>query len=110
MEFIIRENQALTPLVYRMRLEGDTSAIVRPGQFVQVQLPGFYLRRPISVCDWDGEIDIVEEAGKLVWKCPKCGNTDQNKMNVARRTCGYIGTQFWNQGRTQEIKERVLHL
>ena len=61
-------------------------------------------------CGWDGEIDIVEEDGKLIWKCPRCGNTDQNKMNVARRTCGYIGTQFWNQGRTQEIRDRVLHL
>ena len=63
-----------------------------------------------QVCGWDGEIQIAEENGKLIWKCPKCGNTDQDKMNVARRTCGYIGTQFWNQGRTQEIKERVLHL
>ncbi len=63
-----------------------------------------------QVCGYDGEIGIVEEDGKLIWKCPKCGNTDQSKMNVARRTCGYIGTQFWNQGRTQEIKERVLHL
>ena len=63
-----------------------------------------------QVCGWDGEISIVEEDGKLIWRCPKCGNTDQDKMNVARRTCGYIGTQFWNQGRTQEIKERVLHL
>ena len=63
-----------------------------------------------QVCGWDGEIQIVEENGKLIWKCPKCGNTDQDKMNVARRTCGYIGTQFWNQGRTQEIKDRVLHL
>jgi len=63
-----------------------------------------------QVCGWDGEIDIVEEDGKLIWKCPNCGNTDQDKMNVARRTCGYIGTQFWNQGRTQEIKDRVLHL
>ena len=63
-----------------------------------------------QVCGWDGEIDIVEEGGKLIWRCPKCGNTDQDKMNVARRTCGYIGTQFWNQGRTREIKERVLHL
>ena len=61
-------------------------------------------------CGYDGEIQIVEEDGKLIWKCPKCGNTDQAKMNVARRTCGYIGTQYWNQGRTQEIKERVLHL
>ncbi len=63
-----------------------------------------------QVCGWDGEIEIVEEGGKLIWRCPKCGNTDQDKMNVARRTCGYIGTQFWNQGRTQEIRERVLHL
>ncbi|MDY5510226.1 anaerobic ribonucleoside-triphosphate reductase [Dysosmobacter sp.] len=63
-----------------------------------------------QVCGWDGEIRIAEENGKLVWKCPKCGNTDQDKMNVARRTCGYIGTQFWNQGRTQEIRDRVLHL
>ena len=63
-----------------------------------------------QVCGWDGEIRIEEEHGKLVWKCPKCGNTDQDKMNVARRTCGYIGTQYWNQGRTQEIRDRVLHL
>ena len=63
-----------------------------------------------QVCGWDGEIQIQEEDGKLIWKCPKCGNTDQDKMNVARRTCGYIGTQFWNQGRTQEIRDRVLHL
>jgi len=63
-----------------------------------------------QVCGWDGEIQITEEDGKLIWKCPRCGNTDQDKMNVARRTCGYIGTQFWNQGRTQEIRDRVLHL
>ena len=64
-----------------------------------------------QVCGYDGEIQIVtDEHGKLIWKCPNCGNTDQNRLNVARRTCGYIGTQFWNQGRTQEIKERVLHL
>ena len=62
-------------------------------------------------CGYNGEIQIVtDDDGKLIWKCPNCGNTDQDKMNVARRTCGYIGTQFWNQGRTQEIKERVLHL
>ena len=64
-----------------------------------------------QVCGYDGEIQIVnDEHGKLIWKCPNCGNTDQNRLNVARRTCGYIGTQFWNQGRTQEIKVRVLHL
>ena len=63
-----------------------------------------------QVCGWDGEIEIKEIDGKLVWRCPQCGNTDQDTMNVARRTCGYIGTQYWNQGRTQEIKERVLHL
>ena len=63
-----------------------------------------------QVCGYDGEIKIVHDDGKLVWECPKCGNRDQDKMNVARRTCGYIGTQFWNQGRTQEIEERVLHL
>ena len=63
-----------------------------------------------QVCGYDGEIAIEEEDGKLIWRCPQCGNTDQDKMNVARRTCGYIGTQYWNQGRTQEIRERVLHL
>jgi ribonucleoside-triphosphate reductase len=65
-----------------------------------------------QVCGYDGEIIIKEdeETGKLYWQCPNCDNTDQSKMNVARRTCGYIGTQYWNQGRSQEIKERVLHL
>ena len=64
-----------------------------------------------EVCGYDGEIQIKEdENGKLIWECPNCGNRDQDKMSVARRTCGYIGTQFWNQGRTQEIKDRVLHL
>ena len=63
-----------------------------------------------QVCSYDGEISVEESEGKLIWKCPNCGNTDQTKMNVARRTCGYIGSQFWNQGRTQEIKDRVLHL
>ena len=64
-----------------------------------------------QVCGYNGEIRIVtDEDGKLIWECPNCGNRNQDKMNVARRTCGYIGTQFWNQGRTQEIKDRVLHL
>ena len=63
-----------------------------------------------QVCGYDGEIQIIEEDGKLVWECPQCGNRDQSKLNVARRTCGYIGTQFWNQGRTEEIRDRVLHL
>lgn len=63
-----------------------------------------------QICGWDGEIEIKEKDGKLIWQCPQCGNTDQDTMNVARRTCGYIGTQYWNQGRTQEIKERVMHL
>ena len=63
-----------------------------------------------QVCGYDGEIKIVEDDGKLVWECPKCGNRDQNKMNVARRTCGYVGSHFWNQGRTQEIRDRVVHL
>ena len=64
-----------------------------------------------QVCGWDREIPIEEdESGKLIWKCPNCGNTDQSKMNIARRTCGYIGTQYWNQGRTQEILDRYVHL
>ena len=63
-----------------------------------------------DVCGYDGEIQIARENGKLVWVCPKCGNRDQTKMHVARRTCGYIGTQYWNQGRTAEIADRVLHV
>ena len=69
-----------------------------------------FAQKVMQKCGWDGEITIKEQDGKLVWTCPQCGNQDQNTMNVARRTCGYIGTQFWNQGRTQEIKDRVLHL
>lgn len=63
-----------------------------------------------QVCGYDGEIKIIDENGKLIWECPSCGNRDENKLNVARRTCGYIGTEFWNQGRTQEINERYVHL
>ena len=62
------------------------------------------------ICGFDGEIQIVEEDGKLLWECPKCQNRNQKKMNVARRTCGYIGSQFWNQGRTEEIRDRFVHL
>ena len=63
-----------------------------------------------QVCGYDGEIKIIDKDGALSWECPHCGNTDQSKMNVARRTCGYIGANFWNQGRTQEIKERYVHI
>ena len=63
-----------------------------------------------EACGYNGEIQIVNKDSKLIWRCPQCGCTDQNKMHVARRTCGYIGTQYWNQGRTQEIAERVLHV
>ena len=93
-----------------MRLGKNTA------QFVSVRAKRVRAQTAITksdycqVCGWDGEIQIAEENGKLIWKCPQCGNTDQDKMNVARRTCGYIGTQFWNQGRTQEIRDRVLHL
>ena len=79
----------------------------------ETSVPPAELTRPLwerLVNDPDYHLIAAEEDGKLVWKCPKCGNTDQTKMNVARRTCGYIGTQFWNQGRTQEIRDRVLHL
>ena len=69
------------------------------------------ITKPCRANVLSGEVEVTEnEDGKLIWKCPNCGNIDQTKMNVARRTCGYIGTQYWNQGRTQEIKERVLHL
>ena len=63
-----------------------------------------------QVCGYNGEIQIVENNGKLIWECPQCGNRDETKLNVVRRTCGYLGSNFWNQGRTQEIKDRVLHL
>ena len=95
-------------------MQQNLAAVMKVMQFIYDNIMYAELNTPrattCQVCGWDGEIEIVEQDGKLVWPCPQCGNTDQDKMNVARRTCGYIGTQFWNQGRTQEIKERVLHL
>ena len=95
-------------------MENNIDAVLQVMQFIYDNIMYAELNTKsdyCQVCDYSGQIEIVnDEHGKLIWKCPNCGNTDQDKMNVARRTCGYIGTQFWNQGRTQEIKERVLHL
>ena len=94
-------------------MQDNLKAVIRVMQYIYDNIMYAELNTKsdyCQVCGWDGEIQIVEDNGKLIWKCPKCGNTDQDKMNVARRTCGYIGTQFWNQGRTQEIRDRVLHL
>ena len=94
-------------------MQDNLAAVIRVMQFIYDNIMYAELNTKsdyCQVCGFDGEIRIVEDDGKLVWECPHCGNRDQNKMNVARRTCGYIGTQFWNQGRTAEIKDRVLHL
>ena len=94
-------------------MQDNLEAVIKVMQFIYENIMYAELNTKsdyCQVCGYDGEIEIVEHDGKLIWRCPNCGNTDQDKMNVARRTCGYIGTQFWNQGRTQEIKERVLHL
>ena len=94
-------------------MQDNLEAVIKVMQFIYDNIMYAELNTKsdyCQVCGYDGEIKIVEDDGKLVWECPNCGNRDQSKMNVARRTCGYIGTQFWNQGRTQEIKERVLHL
>ena len=94
-------------------MQDNLKAVIRVMQYIYDNIMYAELNTKsdyCQVCGYDGEIKIVEDDGKLVWECPKCGNRDQNKLNVARRTCGYIGTQFWNQGRTQEIKDRVLHL
>ena len=94
-------------------MQDNLEAVVKVMQFIYDNIMYAELNTKsdyCQVCGYDGEIEIVEHDGKLIWRCPNCGNTDQDKMNVARRTCGYIGTQFWNQGRTQEIKDRVLHL
>ena len=94
-------------------MQDNLEAVIKVMQFIYDNIMYAELNTKsdyCQVCGWDGEIEVVEEDGKLIWVCPQCGNTDQSKMNVARRTCGYIGTQYWNQGRTQEIKDRVLHL
>ena len=94
-------------------MQDNLEAVIKVMQFIYENIMYAELNTKsdyCQVCGYDGEIEIVEHDGKLIWRCPNCGNTDQDKMNVARRTCGYIGTQFWNQGRTAEIKDRVLHL
>ena len=94
-------------------MQDNLEAVIKVMQFIYENIMYAELNTKsdyCQVCGYDGEIEIKEDDHKLVWVCPQCGNRDQNKMNVARRTCGYIGTQFWNQGRTQEIKDRVLHL
>ena len=94
-------------------MQDNLKAVIRVMQYIYDNIMYAELNTKsdyCQVCGYDGEIKIVEDDGKLVWECPHCGNRDQEKMNVARRTCGYIGTQFWNQGRTEEIRDRVLHL
>ncbi len=94
-------------------MQDNLEAVIRVLQFIYDNIMYAELNTKsdyCQVCGFDGEIQIVEDDGKLVWECPKCGNRDQSKLNVARRTCGYIGTQFWNQGRTEEIRDRVMHL
>jgi len=110
--------QALSPggaisYVEVPNLQGNLEAVLQVMEYIYDHIMYAELNTKSDYCQecgFDGEIQIVEDDGKLVWECPKCGNRDQAKLNVARRTCGYIGTQFWNQGRTQEIRERVLHL
>lgn len=112
------EFQALSPggaisYVEVPNMQNNITAVLRVIQFIYDNIIYAELNTKSDYCQecgWDGEIEIVEENGKLMWRCPQCGNMDQTKMNVARRTCGYIGSQFWNQGRTQEIRDRVLHL
>lgn len=112
------EFQALSPggaisYVEVPNMQNNLTAVLRLIQFIYDNIIYAELNTKSDYCQecgWDGEIEIVEEDGKLMWRCPQCGNMDQTKMNVARRTCGYIGSQFWNQGRTQEIRDRVLHL
>lgn len=110
--------QALSPggaisYVEVPNLQNNIPAVIKVIQFIYDNIMYAELNTKsdyCQVCGYDGEIKIVEDDGKLVWECPNCGNRDQTKLNVARRTCGYIGSQFWNQGRTQEIRDRVMHL
>ena len=112
------EFQALSPggaisYVEVPNMQDNLKAVIRVMQYIYENIMYAELNTKsdyCQVCGYDGEIRIVEDDGKLVWECPNCGNRDQEKMNVARRTCGYIGTQYWNQGRTEEIRDRVLHL
>ena len=112
------EFQALSPggaisYVEVPNMQDNLKAVIRVMQYIYENIMYAELNTKsdyCQVCGYDGEIKIVEDDGKLVWECPNCGNRDQEKLNVARRTCGYIGTQFWNQGRTEEIRDRVLHL
>ena len=112
------EFQALSPggaisYVEVPNMQDNLKAVIRVMQYIYENIMYAELNTKsdyCQVCGYDGEIRIVEDDGKLVWECPNCHNRDQEKMNVARRTCGYIGTQFWNQGRTEEIRDRVLHL
>ena len=112
------EFQALSPggaisYVEVPNMQNNLTAVLRVIQFIYDNIIYAELNTKSDYCQccgWDGEIEIVEKDGKLMWRCPQCGNMDQTKMNVARRTCGYIGSQFWNQGRTQEIRDRVMHL
>ena len=109
----IREIKGAISYVEVPNMQDNLEAVMSVLQFIYDNIMYAELNTKSDYCQccgYDGEIKIVEDDGKLVWECPKCGNRDQNKLNVARRTCGYIGTQFWNQGRTQEIKDRVLHL
>ena len=111
--------QALSPggaisYVEVPNMQNNIEAVIRVMQYIYEHIMYAELNTKsdcCQACGYEGEIQIItDNDGKLIWECPNCGNRDQTKMNVARRTCGYIGTQFWNQGRTQEIKERVLHL
>ena len=108
------EKQPIPYFDGRLEIANNIPAVLKIMQFIYNHIMYAELNTKsdfCQVCEYDGEIQIVsDDDGKLIWECPNCGNRDQNKMNVARRTCGYIGSNYWNQGRTQEIKDRVIHL